>query len=119
MDFIKLVKQVTGKNTPFTIDIRYPNEGQLVAIVILKSTEHDISFEPLVINTEEEEFENIFLPRLEAHYEELKQDITDVEKFLGAKTAKQTKTIKEEVKEAVQRPKHPEEVEDDGFDLDF
>ena len=109
MNIVEIVNRVTGTNTPFTFDIRYDNKP--IIIIILKSTTKEYSFEPLVI--EQIDFDFIE-EKLEIHYDKIKDDYSDVEKFLGAKTAKQNEVIEEAIIES----SHP--ISDDTeFDLDF
>lgn len=114
MDFIKEIKKIIGDKRDFTFDIRH-HEDTVTIIVIIKDSIEGISFEPFIVNGEIKGMEDVFTASLQAHYDMLKPDLEDVEKFLGAKTIKQATTIKKEV-DAI---KHPEELDSESFDLEF
>ncbi|MBN2617241.1 MAG: hypothetical protein JXR64_02890 [Spirochaetales bacterium] len=82
-----------------------------MVIIILKSLEEDICFEPLIITANKNEIDDILPEKLEEHYEKVKNDINDVEKFLGKKTMIQTKIIQEKVKDT--------HVSSNDFDIDL
>jgi hypothetical protein len=119
MDIIKRINKIIGKSMSFVLDVRCTNEDYYNIILTFKSNLEDISFEPLILVGDLASINDIFDGQVLEHYNKVKEDIISVEKFLGAKTAKQTDAIKKNIKTVSDAPKQEQAQNDDGFDLDF
>jgi len=110
--FITKINNIIGDKIPFTIDVRYP-KGKVTVVLIFKSKINGLSFEPLVLSDTEENIDSVFEAKVREHYDKIKEDYSDVDKFLGAKTAKESAAIEEKVETAENQQVTYEE------DLDF